>query len=221
MIALVDARYRFLYVTVGAQGSANDAAVFNASQFGNLISDNSNPLQLPPARVIPGTNIEAPFMFVADDTYPLRPNIMKAFSSRGLCASERIFNSRLSRARRVVENSFGILVNRFRIFRHAIQLQPEKVSHIVMAACALHNYLTDKNVRGSDDIVDNLNDSTGKEKPVTHIQHIPRVKGAHYNSASKAVRDNLAQYFVSDGQIPWQWKHGNVHVNHDSEEESD
>jgi hypothetical protein len=90
-----------------------------------------------------------------------------------------------------------------------------------MAACALHNYLTDKNVRGSDDIVDNLNDSTGKEKLVAHIQHIPRVKGAHYNSASKAIRDNLAQYFVSDGQIPWQWKHGNVHVNHDSEEESD
>jgi hypothetical protein len=219
MMAVVDSKYRFLYVTVGAQGSANDAAVFNASTFGNLISESSNPLHIPPERYISGTNIKTPLMFIADEAYPLRPNIMKPFSSRRLCASERIFNYRLSRARRVVENSFGILVNRFRIFRHAIQLPPEKVSDMVMAACALHNFLRDRSVPAGDETLENgtVNESMGHEPLVSHIQHIPRAKGAHYNSASKAIRDTLAHYFVSEGQLSWQWKHGNVQVTEEND----
>ena len=210
-MAVVDAQYRFLYVAVGAQGSANDAAVFNASNFAHMITDNGNPLHIPSAREIPGTNIYTPMMFVADDAYPLRPNIMKPFSCRGLCASERIFNYRLSRARRVVENSFGILVNRFRILRHTIQMEPEKVSDIVLAACALHNYLRHASVGDGDYSQDrSANDSRNSEALVTHVSHTTRQQGAHYNAAAKKVRDTLAEYFVAEGQIPWQWKHANV-----------
>lgn len=54
---------------------------------------------------------------------------------------QRIFNYRLSRVRRVVENAFGILSNRFRVLPNVNSLSPEKVCTITQACCVLHNFL--------------------------------------------------------------------------------
>jgi len=141
MMAVIDAHGRFLYVSAGAQGSANDASVYNESTFAKLIADTSNPLSIPPASALPGTSTDTPMVFVADEAYPLRPYLLKPFSARGLTTSERVFNYRLSRARRTVENAFGMLANRFRVLHHPIQMDPVKVSTVIMAICVLHNML--------------------------------------------------------------------------------
>ncbi|XP_039281931.1 protein ANTAGONIST OF LIKE HETEROCHROMATIN PROTEIN 1-like [Nilaparvata lugens] len=103
LFALVDAEYNFLYIDVGANGKSNDGAVFQASTLN--IAMERNTLNLPQNAVV-----------VADDAFPLRKDILKPFSKRNLTISESIFNYRLSRARRVSENAFGILVARFRVF---------------------------------------------------------------------------------------------------------
>lgn len=56
-------------------------------------------------------------------------------------SKERIFNYRLSRARRDVENAFGILSAIFRVFRKPILLEPNKATKVVLAAVYLYNYI--------------------------------------------------------------------------------
>ena len=44
-------------------------------------------------------------------------------------------------ARRIIENTFGILAARWRIFHGPIKAAVETVEAIVKATCILHNYL--------------------------------------------------------------------------------
>ena len=66
---------------------------------------------------------------------------MKPFSGKGLPHDEEIFNYRLSRCRRTIENSFGILTARWHIFRHPIKAKPKTMDSITKACLCLHNYL--------------------------------------------------------------------------------
>ena len=49
-----------------------------------------------------------PNTIVADDAFPLKDYLLKPYSQTGLIIQNRVFNYRLSRARRIFENAFGI-----------------------------------------------------------------------------------------------------------------
>ena len=55
-------------------------------------------------------------MFVAGDAFALNENMLKPFIGSKLTVNQGIFNYRLSRARRIIENTFGILSSKWRIF---------------------------------------------------------------------------------------------------------
>ena len=62
------------------------------------------------------------------------------FSGRELNDSRRIFNYRPSRVRRVVENAFGILSVRWRIYQRCIDAGPEHVDDMIKATIVLPNF---------------------------------------------------------------------------------
>ena len=139
-MAIVDANYNFRYVKVGAQGSISDAGVFNNCSLSNALERDE--LNLQNSAAIPGSNLVVPYMILTDDAFPLK-TYHKSYSRRGIVLEERIFNYRLSRARRVVENAFGILLCKFQMFRSPIALKTSYVHIIpvVLAAICLHNFL--------------------------------------------------------------------------------
>jgi hypothetical protein len=80
---------------------------------------------------------------------------------------ERILNYRLSRARRIIENVFGILVSRFRFSDRKLAVKLGTVNKLVSAACALHNWLviTSKATYLSGGAIDDENNETGEIIP--------------------------------------------------------
>ena len=66
---------------------------------------------------------------------------MKPFAARPLEQNDRVFSYRLSRARRCVENAFGVLANRWGYMLTALRQEPQNVETMVLACVTLHNML--------------------------------------------------------------------------------
>lgn len=138
LFAVSDAKYKFIIVDAGARGRESDGGVFERSEFGQLF--NNHLLQLPPPVYNADVRSHLPYVFLGDDAFPLGVHLMKPFPQQVTGKPEDIiYNYRLSRARRVVENSFGILSARFRILRRNIIGSETLVQNIILATTALHN----------------------------------------------------------------------------------
>lgn len=78
---------------------------------------------------------------VADDAFPLKTYLLKLYFRKKSTVGEKIINYRLFRARRLVENVFGILVSRFQIFEKPLFCDVSTAHQIVRTCYALHNWL--------------------------------------------------------------------------------
>lgn len=190
LLALVDARCKFIFIDVGSNGRNNDAAVLQASHLKTVLDDDRC---LPnDASVGKGRNL--PYVIVADDAFPLHKHIMKPYPYHTNCSKKKIFNIRISRARHVVEHSFGMLSNKFRIFLTKINLKVETVQKIVLACCALHNFLIE-------------NDTTYSNKSNTSFPSLDSQDTVPYNPRKgpvEEIRNEFAEYFSNEGELHWQ-----------------
>lgn len=81
---------------------------------------------------------------VGDEAFPLKNYLLRPYSRRYLGDNNKpnkMFNHRLSRVKRVVENAFGILAARWRCIRGHLEVQPEFLDKVVVASCCLHSIL--------------------------------------------------------------------------------
>nr|CAI5838747.1 unnamed protein product [Callosobruchus analis] len=83
-------------------------------------------------------------MLVTDHAFPLTRHIMKPLATNLIKGSPRRVNSyRLSRARRLVKNAFGLLSSVFRILPKPIEVKVDNtVSDIVLACVCLDPRMT-------------------------------------------------------------------------------
>ncbi|KAL7406921.1 hypothetical protein ABVT39_000170 [Epinephelus coioides] len=132
-----------------------------------------------------------------DEAFPLCRNLMRPFPGTSLSPRNRVFNYRLSRARLIVENTFGILSAQWRMYRRVIAMGPENVEACVKATCVLHNYIR-RNTRTRREPV------PGSEEDVLVLQGLRRVGSKNAAREAIRVRETYTDYFSAEGAVAWQ-----------------
>lgn len=89
---------------------ASDGGVFLDSPLRDLLEDET--LGVPEHTPLPHDDHPIPYHIIADEAFALKPWLMKPYPQRNMTVQMRIYNYRLSRARRMVENAFGVLSHR-------------------------------------------------------------------------------------------------------------
>jgi hypothetical protein len=152
---------------------------------------------------------------VGDNTFPLKPYLMKAYKkyNRPLTQEESIFNYRLSRARRIIENVFGILLSRFRFLDRKLAVNLRTVNKLVSAACALHNWLviTSKATYLSAGAIDEECNETGEIIPGRWRSEIRVLRdlekyGHRTRELSKRYGTALKRTSTMRTLFPWQYE---------------
>lgn len=209
LMALVGPDYEFLMVDVGVNGRVSDGGVIAVTEFGRLLDDGH--LGLPKPKPLHENEVTPmPYVFVADDAFALSDNLLKPYGGDNLESHQRIFNYRLSRARRVSENAFGILTARFGVFQRSIQVSPEKAVVIATTCCYLHNFLRKKS-RGyigpvSVDWEDSNHEIHAGEWRASQaeLEGLCATMRRNTGNTARLVRDAFRDYFCTQGQVPWQ-----------------
>ncbi|XP_037802039.1 protein ALP1-like [Penaeus monodon] len=194
MLALVDAHYKFMYVDVGAQGCSSDAGVWDRCKLREYLEKEK--LLVPPPDTLPFSDQKVPYVIVGDDAFPLKNYLMKPYPGQNLSVEQRIYNYRLSRARRISENAFGILVAKFRVFEKPIHSSPANTRKIIFATVVLHNFL-----RNNSRQLENENIGNGLENH--GLQSLDNV-GRRPAKNALATRDIFKDYFNGRGRVRWQ-----------------
>ncbi len=210
LLAVVDAHYKFRSVVVGANGACSDLQVFEDTPMKQKIDRGE--MEWPEPSAFPHDDNPLPHFFIADDAFPLQEWLMKPYSRRHLTKQEQIFNYRLSRARRVVENAFGILVKRFRVLLKTMEVGPKQASTITLTCCILHNVMRVRYPTMQNPYADHF-DHYGRlirggwrDRPqLIGGQNLPA--GNFGTQQARQQRDYIRDYFNSRrGSVSWQNK---------------
>lgn len=145
-------------------------------------------------------------------------NFMRPYAGRNLEVKKQIFNYRLSCARRTIENAFGILSARWRVYRRPICLDLKAVDQIIISTICLHNFLKTQDENTPEKRLYCLTNFTDSELENGQIIEetwrneqiqLQQLQPTTAHQATRNVmeqRDILSDYFVTQaGKIPWQY----------------
>ena len=215
LLAVCDGQYKFLLVDIGDAGRQSYGSVYANSHLGYAIDRLPN---FPAPNRIGNSNEAFPYVFLADDAFGLKTYMMKPYPGTNLQENENIFNYRLSRGRRVIENTFGIAASRFRIFRQPIIAQVDTVKLITKAVVVLHNFLMQQRLENEPYSYCPPN-YAGQEGPAGitagawredmtengAMQQINNAGSNNYSKSATETRRMFTDYFnTCEGVVAWQ-----------------
>jgi hypothetical protein len=183
--SIVDSNYKFIYVDIGAFGKDCDTSIFKETIFWKLLEQKK--LNIPdPEPII--TNDILLYALVGDEAFALSENLLRPYGGNNLSVEKRVFNYRLTRARRYEECAFGILTNKWRIMHRLflkMNVSKKFAKDIVKACVVLHNI-----VRQHDGFYLEEELTISENQGLIELQHVP-VHNRGGRSANHA-RDQLA-----------------------------
>jgi hypothetical protein len=128
-----------------------------------------------------------------------------------LTRERNIFDYRHSRARRIIENVFGILVARFDMFKTHINIQLNNIKDVVMVSCALYNFLrrtspdtyTPSECFDTEDL-QNGTVTAGLRSNPSSTATLKKGNKRNHQLTGNEVRSQFVEYFNNEGKVPWQ-----------------
>ena len=218
LLAVCDANYCFSMFDLGQYGSNNDSGVLVHSNIGQMFDEDL--MNVPEDSKLPGCEADyLPYYLLGDEIFPLKKWLLRPYPGRMMTEEQKIYNYRHSRARRAIENAFGILAAKWRIFQTPIRAAVDNVEKYTAACLALHNYLrlTDNAhycPAGFVDSVDQYgNIKEGEWRAMQENQEantggmlpIAPIRNRRYSDDAVGMRDVLKDYLNSEeGSVPWQ-----------------
>ena len=205
-MAIVDADYKFIMVDIGAAGRDSDGGVFANSLMYEYFNDET--MQVPQPEKVKHdeepffSDQVLPYVLLGDEAFGFSEFLMRPFPRHTeLILRKRVFNYRLSRARRIVECAFGILSAVWRIFRRPLLTNLINSKNIVKCCVTLHNFIL---------MFDPLREKTYKLKHTPDayencFTELPLNEMPIEQQGPIKMREDFTDYFMTRGNIKFQW----------------
>jgi hypothetical protein len=124
MQAACDADCRFIHISILCPGGTGDSKAFGACYLHQYVS-----------------SLPQGFYMLADNAYTLSDTLLIPYSGVDKQdPSKDVFNFYLSQLCIRIEQAFGLLVSKWRIFKKPLEAKLFRVGHIVQACARLHNF---------------------------------------------------------------------------------
>lgn len=145
--AACDAKCRFIFAQLAAPGGANDIAAFRKTRLREVID------QFPLG-----------YYVIGDNAYVCSEHILTPFpGTQKMDPKKDAYNFYLSQLRIRIEMTFGLLVNKWRIFKKPLQTSLKQSGKLFLCATRLHNFCINEDNDVSTDI-NNMSRVTGEEE---------------------------------------------------------
>ena len=140
VMAFVDAKCRFLSVSMACAASCHDTTQYDCSAAGRLLAAGL---------------VDSKYIAVGDEAFVTAGHVLTPYKGHSLTPQEDAFNYYLSLQRQVVERTFAIWKRKWGIFWRSLCVSEVHVKQIIIVTCHLHNFCIDRNVSPDiDDYID-------------------------------------------------------------------
>ena len=159
-------------------------------------------LGIPAPKPLPFGWIKVPYVFAGDDAFALKTYMMKPYPLKNLTEERRVYNYRHSRARRISENLFGILANKWRIFQQPLNLSPEKSSTITTCALVRHDFLrrNSRNAYTPPGLIDYIDENDQLVQGSWRSDQANPL-GVYSTAIPFAIRETFTEYIMNEGCV--------------------
>lgn len=140
LMALVDAKYKFLWGSCGFPGNSHDSVILQSTDLWSNIKEGN----VLPDFTQQEEDVFVPPIILGDSAFPFETWLMKPYTHAVLTQQQRYFNYRLSRARMVIECAYGQLKGRWRVLLRKSESTHFEVKMATLACMVLHNVCLEK-----------------------------------------------------------------------------
>lgn len=201
---------------IGGYGRRSDGGIFRDFTVGQKFNKAEMNLPKPEPLTVNGPSL--PYVLVGDEAFQSTEYLLRRYPGKGGLNQERIiYNYRLSRARRTIENTFGILVSRWRILKRPLICTVNKAMKIVQAVVCLHNWLRQQDIGKNQYVEETLVDQDRSTEFIpgswrediegSALRNITRYGSNNSTRNAIKIRDEFCKYFNNEGVIPWQFNY--------------